>query len=102
MKPVQLLMLEVRQPRVWLFQLAPTIPLYGLDGTYGGPIGGGYSDRNNPVLMQDKNQWDNSHNSMIFGNAFAEWNILDKLVFRSSIGMDYNAFNQKNIESKIR
>lgn len=81
--------------------LAPTIPLYGLDGTYGGPIGGGYSDRNNPVLMQDKNQWDNSHNSMIFGNAYAEWKILDKLVFRSSIGMDYNAFNQKNIEQKI-
>ena len=81
--------------------LAPTIPLYGLDGTYGGPIGGGYSDRNNPVLMQDKNQWDNSHNSMIFGNAFAEWKILNNLVFRSSIGMDYNAFNQKNVETKI-
>ncbi|MDO9255047.1 MAG: TonB-dependent receptor [Bacteroidales bacterium] len=81
--------------------LAPTIPLYGLDGTYGGPIGGGYSDRNNPVLMQDKNQWDNSHNSMIFGNAYAEWKILNNLVFRSSIGMDYNAFKQKNIETKI-
>lgn len=81
--------------------LAPTIPLHGLDGTYGGPLGGGYSDRNNPVLMQDKNQWDNSHNSMIFGNAFAEWKILKNLVFRSSIGMDYNAFNQKNIEQKI-
>jgi len=51
--------------------------------------------------MQDKNQWDNSHNSMIFGNAFAEWKILSNLVFRSSIGMDYNAFNQKNIETKI-
>lgn len=81
--------------------LAPTIPLYGLDGNYGGPFGGGYSDRNNPVLMQDKNQWDNSHNSMIFGNAFAEWKILSNLVFRSSIGMDYNAFKQKNIEAKI-
>ena len=82
--------------------LAPTIPLYGLDGTYGGPIGGGYSDRNNPVLMQDKNQWDNSHNTMLFGNAYGEWKILDKLVFRSSIGMDYNAFNQKNVELKIQ
>ncbi len=81
--------------------LAPTIPLYGLDGTYGGPLGGGYSDRNNPVLMQDKNQWDNSHNSMIFGNAYGEWKILKNLVFRSSIGMDYNAFKQKNIETKI-
>jgi TonB-dependent starch-binding outer membrane protein SusC len=81
--------------------LAPTIPLYGVDGTYGGPLGAGYSDRNNPVLMQDKNQWDNSHNTMLFGNAYGEWKILDKLVFRSSIGMDYNAFDQKNIEQKI-
>ncbi len=81
--------------------LAPTIPLYGLDGTYGGPLGAGYSDRNNPVLMQDKNQWDNSHNSLLFGNAYAEWKILKNLMFRSSVGMDYNSFNQKNIETKI-
>jgi len=81
--------------------LAPTIPLYGLDGTYGGPIGGGYSDRNNPVLMQDKNQWDNSHNTMIFGNAYADWKILNNLTFRSSIGIDYNAYKMKNIEPKI-
>lgn len=81
--------------------LAPTIPLYGLDGTYGGPIGGGYSDRNNPVLMQDKNQWDNSHNTMLFGNAYADWKILSNLTFRSSIGIDYNAYKMKNIEPKI-
>ncbi|MEI6061935.1 MAG: TonB-dependent receptor [Bacteroidota bacterium] len=81
--------------------LTPTIPLYGIDGSYGGALGGGYSDRNNPLLMQDKNKWDNSHNSMIFGNAFAEWKIINNLVFRSSIGMDYNAFNQRNIETKI-
>lgn len=81
--------------------LAPTIPLYGLDGTYGGPLGGGYSDRNNPVLMQDKNQWDNSHNTMLFGNAFADWKILRNLTFRSSIGIDYNAYKMKNIEPKI-
>jgi TonB-linked SusC/RagA family outer membrane protein len=81
--------------------LTPTIPLYGLDGTYGGPIGGGYSDRNNPVLMLDKNQWDNSHNTMLFGNAFAEWKILKNLTFRSSIGIDYNAYKLRNIEPKI-
>ena len=51
--------------------------------------------------MQDKNQWDNSHNTMLFGNAYGEWKILDNLVFRSSIGIDYNAFKQKNIEPKI-
>src|SRR5258708_4638211 len=32
--------------------LAPTIPLRKTNGTFGGPIGPGYTDRNNPVDMQ--------------------------------------------------
>jgi TonB-linked SusC/RagA family outer membrane protein len=81
--------------------LAPTIPLYGLNGIYGGPEGGGYSDRNNPVLMQYANRWDNTANTGIFGNAYGELKIIDNLVFRSSVGLDYNAYNQKNIEPTI-
>ena len=36
--------------------LAPTIPLFDSNGNYGGPIGAGHSDRNNPVLMQFLNR----------------------------------------------
>lgn len=83
--------------------LAPTIPLFGKDGiTYGGPLGSGYSDRNNPVLMQYKNRWDNTANTSIFGNAYAELKIINNLIFRTSVGIDYNAYNQKNIEPKIQ
>ncbi|WP_217493608.1 SusC/RagA family TonB-linked outer membrane protein [Mucilaginibacter sp. PPCGB 2223] len=69
--------------------LAPTIPLYKADGSYGGPIGPGYSDRNNPVDMQFLNK-DNTHQQLIgFGNAYAEIEPIKRLVFRTSIGFDY-------------
>ena len=52
--------------------MAPTIPLFDNNGNYGGPLGAGYSDRNNPVLMQYLNRWDNTERTNIFGNVFAE------------------------------
>ncbi|HCE56145.1 MAG TPA: TonB-dependent receptor [Lutibacter sp.] len=81
--------------------LAPTIPLYDLNGNYGGPLGAGYSDRNNPVLMQYLNRWDNAEKNNFFGNIFAELQIVKNLNFRSSIGIDFSDFKKKNIEPKV-
>ena len=81
--------------------LAPTIPLFGIDGQYGGPIGAGYSDRNNPVLMQYLNRWDNTERTSIFGNVYAEIDILDNLTFRTSVGLDFNDFKRKDIETTV-
>lgn len=81
--------------------LAPTIPVYTLSGDYGGPIGGGYSDRNNPLLMQYLNRWDNSKKVSLYGNIFAEVNLLKNLTFKSSIGMDSNSYGRKDIEPTV-
>lgn len=78
--------------------LAPTIPVYTSTGAYGGPIGSGYSDRNNPLLMQYLNRWDNSRKMSLYGNVFTEIDIVKGLKFRNSIGMDFNDFKRKNIE----
>lgn len=78
--------------------LAPTIPVYTSTGAYGGPLGSGYSDRNNPLLMQYLNRWDNTRKMSLYGNVFTEIDIVKGLRFRNSIGMDYNDFNNKNIE----
>ena len=51
--------------------LAPTIPVYQKDGvTYAGASGGGYSDRNNPLHMQDVAKWNNANRLSTFGNIF--------------------------------
>ncbi|MGS0527052.1 SusC/RagA family TonB-linked outer membrane protein [Zobellia nedashkovskayae] len=81
--------------------LAPTIPLRDANGEFAGPIGAGYSDRNNPVLMQFLNRWDNTERTSIFGNVYAEWQILDNLVFRTSVGLDFNDFKRKDIEPTV-
>ena len=78
--------------------LAPTIPVLRTDGEYAGPVGAGYSDRNNPVHMQYINRWDNRGRSFVFGNAYAEAEPLKDLVFRTSLGLDFSNILVKNIE----
>ena len=81
--------------------IAPTIPVYTNTGGYGGPIGSGYSDRNNPLLMQYLNRWDNSRKISLYGNVFTEIDIVKGLVFRNSIGIDFNDFKRKDIEPTV-
>ncbi len=70
--------------------LAPTIPLYKTDGTYGGPVGAGYSDRNNPVDMQYLNRWNTTNLFLATGNVFVEIQPIKNLVYRTSLGFDYS------------
>ncbi|MEQ9216850.1 MAG: TonB-dependent receptor [Cyclobacteriaceae bacterium] len=78
--------------------LAPTIPVFTLDGEYAGPLGAGYSDRNNPVHMQYINRWDDTNRQFIYGNVFAEIDILDNLTFKTSVGYDISQVFDKDIE----
>ena len=78
--------------------LAPTIPARTLDGSYAGPLGAGYSDRNNPVHMQDINRGDNVRRNSLYGNANAKLSILDNLSFTTQLGFDLYDVQSKNIE----
>ena len=82
--------------------LVPTIPVYTLSGGYGGPLGAGYSDRNNPLLMQYLNRWDNNKRMALYGNVFTEIDIVKGLTFRNSIGMDFNDYSRKDIEPIVK
>lgn len=77
--------------------LAPTIPVRKKDGTFAGPVGAGYSDRNNPVDMQYLNRWNTNTEMLIFGNVFAEVQPVKNLVLRTSLGGDYANTLNKNI-----
>lgn len=81
--------------------LAPTIPVYDANGEFAGPIGAGYSDRNNPALMQYLNRWDNADKNSFFGNVFAEIDLLEGLTFRTNAGLDFSDFKRKDIEQKV-
>ena len=65
--------------------LAPTIPVYQKDGvTYAGELGAGYSDRNNPLHMQDLAKWNNANRLSSFGNILQKFNPL-KIYFSNRI-----------------
>ncbi|GAB3657755.1 TonB-dependent receptor [Echinicola sediminis] len=81
--------------------MAPTIPVYDANGEFAGPLGSGYSDRNNPVLMQFLNRWDNTRKNNFYGNVFAEWSILENLRFKTSLGLDFSDFQKKDIERRV-
>lgn len=78
--------------------LAPTIPVYQKDGsTYAGASGGGYSDRNNPLHMQDVAKWNNANRLSTFGNVFVEIQPIKNLFFKSNLGADNARFLNKVI-----
>lgn len=81
--------------------LAPTLPVRDINGEFAGPLGSGYSDRNNPVLMQYINRWDNANRTTFFGNVYAELDIINNLTFRTSLGIDYNGINRRDIEPRV-
>jgi TonB-linked SusC/RagA family outer membrane protein len=78
--------------------LAPTIPVYQIDGvTYAGESGAGYSDRNNPLHMQDLSKWNNTNRLSTFGNLFVEIQPIKNLFFKSNIGADNASYLNKVI-----
>jgi len=78
--------------------LAPTIPVYQKDGTtYAGELGAGYSDRNNPLHMQDLAKWNNSNRLSTFGNIYLEVQPVKNLFFKSTIGADNANYLNKTI-----
>ena len=79
--------------------LAPTIPVYQKDGvTYAGELGAGYSDRNNPLHMQDLAKWNNANRLSTFGNVFLEIQPFKNLFFKSNIGADNATYSNKIIK----
>lgn len=76
--------------------LTPTIPLYKTDGTYGGPIGSGYTDRNNPVDQQYLNRFNTNNQFLTVGNAFLDLELIKHLVYHTSLGFEYSDGLYKN------
>ncbi len=67
----------------------PIVPVYSLDGSWGGP-GRGMTDRHNPVRLIEQNKQNHRKSVRIFGNMFADLEIMKGLNLRSSFGVDYN------------
>lgn len=84
-------------PTSFAFRIQPIIPVYDVSGVnFGGTRGTDLDNSNNPIA----NLWRNKDNIQkevrLFGNAYAEVDILKNLTAKTSFGIDYNIFNFRN------
>lgn len=70
--------------------LHPIIPVYAEDGSFAGPIGGGLSDRLNPLATATFQRDDDNQVRSVYGNLYMDLRITDDLEFRSNFGLDYD------------
>lgn len=72
-------------------------PVHDLDGNFAGSF---INDSGNPLANLYNNR-DNTHKRLkIFGNVFAELEIIDGLKVKSNFGIDYNNYNRRNFSPK--
>jgi TonB-linked SusC/RagA family outer membrane protein len=67
----------------------PVVPVHSIDGGWGGPAPG-MTDRHNPVRLIEQNKQNHSKKVRVFGNVFADLEIIKGLNFRTNYGIDYN------------
>lgn len=66
----------------------PAVPVYSVGGGWGGP-GPGMADRQNPVRLIEENKQNANYFGRLFGNAYADLQIIPGLHVKTSIGADY-------------
>lgn len=75
------------------YRMQPIIPVYDIQGNFAGTKGGGLGNARNPLALLERGKDNVGQDIRLFGNAFAELDVLKNLVARTSFGVDYNLFN---------
>ena len=79
-------------------KIAPTLPVYEIDGeTFSGPVGG-MSDRQNPLRELYHNKDNRLKKWRIFANAYVDVTPIKGMLFRSNFGIDYTNSNIRSLQ----
>lgn len=86
------------------YRMLPLVPVRDIMGFWAGTKGQNLGNANNPVAMAERNKDNQSQTTRIFGNVYAELDIIPNLTARTSFGLDYTLFNNsvftfRNIEA---
>lgn len=78
-------------------ELQSIVPIYAIDGSWGGPSSG-MSDRQNPLRLIEDNKQNHDDVFRIFGDINLDVEILKGLHFRSKLGLDYSGYWRRNMQ----
>ncbi|WP_091538912.1 SusC/RagA family TonB-linked outer membrane protein [Thermoflexibacter ruber] len=71
------------------YRMQSIVPVYDINGNFAGTRGAGLGNASSPVADQARSKDNKNFAYRIFGNVFAELDILKDLTFRSSFGLDF-------------
>ncbi|GAA0531770.1 SusC/RagA family TonB-linked outer membrane protein [Chitinophaga japonensis] len=83
-------------PISFAYRMQPIIPVYDIMGNFAGTKGGDLDNAKNPVAALYRNRDNVTKELRLFGNAWAEVDILRNLTARTSIGVDFNWNHYRN------
>ena len=78
----------------------PILPVRTESGSWAGPWGAGFDDRDNPVMLIDINAWDRNVIAQVFGNLFANYNLTDDLLATVRFGVDWEQADNRDIQRR--
>lgn len=82
---------------MWLSYIGhPAIPVHTIQGGWGGPAPG-MTDRHNPVRLIEDNTQNKNRYVRIFGNVYANLELVKGLVFTSNLGIDYSNYYERRL-----
>lgn len=76
-------------PYSWTYRASPWVPVYDVSGNFAGSKIGGTGNFRNPVAIQKRNKDNYYTNNRIFGNLWAELDLMKELTLRTNFGLDY-------------
>lgn len=71
------------------YRMQPIIPVHDIAGNFAGTQAPSLGNAQNPVAILERNRNNNSRTSRIFGNVFAELDLLDVFTIRSNFGGNF-------------
>jgi len=81
-------------PTSFAFRIQPIVPVYDVTGTtFAGTRGTDLDNSRNPAADLWRNKDNVQKELRLFGNAYAEVDILENLTAKTSFGIDYTVFN---------
>lgn len=80
-------------PISFAYRIPPIIPRFDVKGNYAGGVGSGLDNSRNPEAELFRNKDNKEKELRLFGNAYAELDILKNLTAKTQFGVDYSTFN---------